>query len=1430
MNTAALFDIAADVGSDEDEDFDENAPRKPKKTNGEMDDSSEEEDDDDDEEARQEVAEGFIVDGDEDEEDDVSVKHKKRKRRRERDEEEGLDEEDLDLIGETYPEEQNRAPKPSKFKRLKQGHREERSQTEHRDIADIFSDEEDEDIDVGRPAFRERVDEFADFIEEDDLPDEERERMLEEQEVARPGRQPYSGFNGIDTSGLDESTQEDYNAAFGDGYDYMWALDLQEQADLIAADPNKQLELKDVFEPSQLAERMLTEEDDIIRRTDVPERFQIARKSFKAVDRDEDETKMLLQEEAQWIGSMMLPRKKFDSSVHEHFNTSIRKMLEYINLDDLEIPFIFQHRKDYLIYEERVPRSPSADNPDGEGFTMNAIKMINQDDMWDILDFDLKWKGLVDKRENLQSTYTSLRASDPNISDSMLEELIGIAVTMEEVQDLQDYFFFKYSDGLKDVVTEGDRNGKQKQARAARNFWAKQRKTPAYELVKAFGISADAFAQNAIATGARQYTEDPIDRPDDMADMHTSPEYPTGAQVLRAAKGMYAEELLMCPRLRRYLRETFYAGAKIDCWRTEKGARQITEDHRYFEFKYLRNQELHAMARKPELYLRMLQAEVEGLVEVKITLVNRKNFRERLYTYIESDNVSDVAGAWNTLRREVLDMAIDRLEKVISKGVKEALKAECEGEVGKRVRNAYVEKLDQAPHKVKNLAAGTAPRVLALSNGNGVLNRDAICWVYLEDDGRVLENGKFIDLRPGNAEKYQSDGKDIKNLVELVKRRRPDVIAVSGFAPETRKLYKDLQDIVEKNQLMLPDFDEDEDQHDDEDNKLEVIMVNDEVARLYHTSQRAVSEFPTYAPIARYTIGLARYVQNPMLEYAALGKNIISISFDPSQDLLSEEKLLKWLDTAMVDMVNLVGVNINEAVGSAYHANLLPYVCGLGPRKAQQLLSIITRNGGHVETRAELVGDEEKGKLPAMGFKVWENCASFIDIVYDDEEAEADYLDHTRIHPEDYDTARKMAADAMELDEEDVKMETDENGPSGVVRKLVKEDAADKVNDLVLEEYAEQLLKIFNQRKRATLETIRAELISPYEELRRSMKPLNSEEAFTMMTGETEESLVEGMIVPVTIRRVFMDHIECKLDSGLEGGIGAEHYPESISNGGMDPRQVYQPNQVVQAIVQFLNKRSLTCQLSLRDDLLRKPYKKKHIVTPGEWDEDQEEDDKRALLKEKEAVSGRAQRVIKHPLFHPFNSAQAEEYLGSHNRGDVVIRPSSKGTDHLAVTWKVADNVYQHIDVLELDKDNEFALGRTLTIGGKYKYSDLDELIVLHVKAMAKKVDEMMSDERYQNGSKGQTEQWLTTYTEANPKRSMYAFCINPKYPGYFFICFKAGQNAPLSAWPVKVVPDAFEMRKLQYPDMKTLKNGFKLLFQSMSNGGGGQQQQQVRR
>lgn len=65
----------------------------------------------------------------------------------------------------------------------------------------------------------------------------------------------------------------------------------------------------------------------------------------------------------------------------------------------------------------------------------------------------------------------------------------------------------------------------------------------------------------------------------------------------------------------------------------------------------------------------------------------------------------------------------------------------------------------------------------------------------------------------------------------------------------------------------------------------------------------------------------------------------------------------------------------------------------------------------------------------------------------------------------------------------------------------------------------------------------------------------------------------------------------------------------------------------------------------------------------------------------------------------------------------------------------------------------------------------------------------------------------------------MYAFTLNDRYPGYFSLCFKAGQDAPLANWPVRVIPNAFELKANKYPDVRALKNGFKLLF---ANQGGG--------
>jgi transcription elongation factor SPT6 len=1217
---------------------------------------------------------------------------------------------------------------------LKRGPREGRDRQERQDVKDIFreSDEEEGVGDYRRPGRLDRrgaQDEFDDFIEEDVFSDEERQRMQEDKDVARPARGPIS-FANADTTGLDEAALEDLQLAFGDGTDYDFALDAENAAQEQEAEEDKHLDLKDVFEPSQLAEKMLTEEDNVIRHMDEPERFQLARKPYRHVILTDEQ----FREEATWISELMLPKRGNlwkRPELHEPFRRAVGKVLEYMVSEDYEVPFIFHNRKDYLIHANKTPLGKDA-NGDMQ-YEIEAVKLLFQTDLWEIFELDLKFRGLIDKRNSLQTTYDKL-LSNTVPSDSIFEAMLPTAKTMEELQDVQDYLYFQYTSQLKDLATLNGAEdlGLPRKATTSNTMFERIRNGGLYSLVRAFGIPADAFAQNAANQGVQKYTEDPNERPDDLADKTLDEDFPTGSQALKAAKLMFIEELFTSPRLRRVMRQKFYQVGVIECFRTDKGLRKIDEQHPYYEFKYLRNQEFAAIARQPDLYLRMLKAEEEGLVEVKVRLQNVEAIKKQLFKQIESDNFSEVADAWNRERREVLETAISKLMGLMSRLVKENLKTECESIIAKDCRDEFSRRVDQAPYTPKGEKKGTVPRVLALSNGNGVSGRDAICWVWVAEDGRVVENGKWTELATGDKERDLPDGQDVEAFVEVVKRRAPDVIGISGFSPETRKLYNNLNTIVRERNLRGAPFDDENDRETSE--LLEVVIVNDEVARLYQTSERAKVDHPSFAPLTNYCVALAKYLQDPLLEYAALGKDLVSISFNPAQHLLPQDRILRQLETVLVDIVNLVGVNLNDAVQDSSIANLLPYVSGLGHRKAAYMLKIINLSGGEVTSRADLLGFT--WEHAAVGVKCWNNGASTFYVEYDKDEKDMEYLDNTRIHPEDYDIARKMAADALELDEEDIKAETDENGNGAIVRKLVKENAQDRVNDLILEEYAEQLERNLNQRKRATLENIRSELIDPYEELRNPfITQLASDDIFTMFTGETRDSLDRGMIVPMAIKRITDDHIDARLDCGIDAFVGESDLTDRYD---VSVKSLYSVHQTVQAKVLSLDRKHFTATVSLREDQVKRLYRKYHDRQYDEWDDREEAADKK-VLEEKTNVGGRATRVIKHPLFRAFNSAQAEEYLGSQNRGDVIIRPSSKGVDHLAVTWKVSDGIFQHIDVLEMDKENEFALGKTLKIGGKYTYSDLDELIVLHVKAMAKKVEEMMLHEKFQNGSKADT-------------------------------------------------------------------------------------------
>lgn len=92
-------------------------------------------------------------------------------------------------------------------------------------------------------------------------------------------------------------------------------------------------------------------------------------------------------------------------------------------------------------------------------------------------------------------------------------------------------------------------------------------------------------------------------------------------------------------------------------------------------------------------------------------------------------------------------------------------------------------------------------------------------------------------------------------------------------------------------------------------------------------------------------------------------------------------------------------------------------------------------------------------------------------------------------------------------------------------------------------------------------------------------------------------------------------------------------------------------------------------------------------------DKDNKTEDEKKREKQRKTY---IKRVIVHPAFHNISYAEAEKCMVNMDQGEVIIRPSSKGADHLTITWKVADRIYQHIDIKEEGKANAFSLGKNL--------------------------------------------------------------------------------------------------------------------------------------
>ena len=724
----------------------------------------------------------------------------------------------------------------------------------------------------------------------------------------------------------------------------------------------------------------------------------------------------------------------------------------------------------------------------------------------------------------------------------------------------------------------------------------------------------------------------------------------------------------------------------------------------------------------------------------------------------------------------------------------------------------------------------------------------------IDVDGDILEYKRFPDMlkRKDAYNPRDAAGKenDLQRFRDFIVRRRPHVIAIGGESKEALTLVEEFKEILNilEEQEQFP--------------KINVELVDNTLAANYALSKKGESDFTEFPPLLRQAVSVARRLQDSLLEFSQLcnaDDEILNLRFHPLQDLLNPIELLNHLNIEFVNRTNEVGVDLNMAVAYPYRQNLLQFLCGFGPRKAAHLIKQIKQTNQRLENRNQLVLTFH------MGPKVYVNIAGFIKIdttAFGDSDTYIEVLDSTRIHPEAYDWARKMAVDALDCDDEDL------NKPAEALEEIL--DCPEKLSELDLEAFAKELENQGFGMKNTTLYDIRHELNHRYKDFRSPFESPTAEEIFNMLTKESPETLFVGKLIQCTVFRFIhrkprgdqLDNanpvrneesglwkcpfcmksdfpelsdvwnhfdagdcpgqaigIKVRVDSNITGFISIKNLSDKhVTN----PEERVKMHGLIHARIIKIDPEKFSVDLTSRTSDLQdrdntwKPSKDNY------YDHDAEEKDM-AQSQKKQDKKNRTyhKRVIAHPSFHNIDYNEVDKLLSPMDQGEAVIRPSSKGIDHLTVSWKVTEGVFQHIDVVEQDKQNHFSLGKKLWIGN-LEFEDLDEILARYVSPLSYNVRQILEYKYYKEsvcGNKDKAADYLKKDKEKNPKAIPYIFSPVKNLPGKFLLSYLP--RVKVIHEHVTVLHDGFKFReKHNFPSLAALLKWFKMNFRNFATGG----------
>jgi transcription elongation factor SPT6 len=513
-----------------------------------------------------------------------------------------------------------------------------------------------------------------------------------------------------------------------------------------------------------------------------------------------------------------------------------------------------------------------------------------------------------------------------------------------------------------------------------------------------------------------------------------------------------------------------------------------------------------------------------------------------------------------------------------------------------------------------------------------------------------------------------------------------------------------------------------------------------------------------------------------------------------------------------VSIVNAVGVDINELLRNPRKSPILSFVAGFGPRKATHMLAEIRNSTSLIYSRAQLLKyvGECVGKN-AIGFlKLSKNDIRQLRSTQDDGQLNYEILDTTRIHPEDYNLANKICKDALNAGDE----------TTGWAEEIMR--TPDELEGIDLDKFSQLLEENFDSKKKHTLYEIKSELSNPFEDCRESYSDIDHDKLFDLLTGTTNETFYVGMIVKCRIimkkDRNYNKGVSCQLEhSEIMGWIPTNMLADKFVE---HPSEVVQPDETVLGRIMAIDKTRFNVRISCKMEDLTSVYLNK-LDSEGNTSNDphlQEFDSEfylNPVLEEKLEEESQIKenlifkRAIVHPRFQNINSKAAEEYLAPDTVpvGYVFFRPSSRGYSHLSLSWKFAADVYVHIEIEEMDKPNNWSLGKKLKIADE-TFDDLDDIMANFVDPLVNYAESIVTHRRFKGGRRDEINTHLDDAKKINQNDLPYALSISHENPGRFQICYLPFKKVVREF--ITVTPKGLRFRKNFFPNATRLTDYFK--------------------